>query len=362
MTAKWVTPEEFKTAQANVKSGSKGQFLVKVGQVSSGSDVGIPVVVVNGKKDGPRLLITSGQHSEETASMDAVKRFAAAVKPAEVSGTMVLVPLINVPAYIHRSRLYPYDAPSVADVGTVRPEAGGVLSARVAYAMADCISLGANFAFDIHSTHLDSMNYPRAMTTITGTEPPDVQKKRVDLTYKLGYEVVHLWNVGRTGEGSGIQSILHSRGCPRVGAEAGEGWRNLDPFPEIMVRSIRNFCKATGVMKGALEMPDVQIEVDKRAEITANCGGMSHLHVKPGDFVRAGQVVAEVRNMFDEVVDELKTPINGIVIRCSLLPTVATGARLCNVSETPARFEKKWNNRKLPTLESKIALAGYNRT
>ena len=359
MAVKKVTPEEFPKAKADVKSGTKEQFLVHVGEVSTGSEVGIPVIVARGRGNGPNLLITGGQHAEETASMDAVKRFAGQVQPDEISGTLVLVPLINAPGYIHRSRLYPFDAPSVADVGSIRPDAGGVMSARVAYAMAESISLEANFALDIHSTHLDSMNYPRAMTTISGNEPPDIQKQRVDLSYKLGYEVVHLWKTG--GGGGGLQGLLHSRGCPRVGAEAGEGWRNLDPFPEIMIRSIRNFCKATGAMKGELEMPDVQIEVDRRFEVTASHGGMSHLHVKPGDFVRAGQVVAEIRNMFDEVVEELITPINGLIIRCSLLPTVATGARVCNVSETPADFGEKWEKRKLPALESRITFAGYNR-
>ncbi len=355
MPAKQVSPEEFKAQKGNVRAGTKENFLVKIGQVSAGSDLNIPVVVVKGKSDGPNLLITAGQHAEETASMDAVKRFAGQVKPDEVSGTLVLVPLINVPGYVHRSRLYPFDAPSVTDVGTVAPDAGGVLSARVAYAMAESISLDANFAYDIHSTHLDSVNYPRAMTMISGDEPADIQKKREELTYKLGFDVVHLWHAGRSG--GGIQGLLHSRGCPRIGAEAGEGWRNKYPYPEIMMRSISNFCKATGAMKGDLEMPDVQIEVDKRFEATANVGGMSHLFVKSGDFVRAGQKLAEIRNMFDEVLEELTTPINGIVIRCSLLPTVATGARVCNVSEVSLDLEEKWNNRKLLPLERDMYLS-----
>ena len=356
MPARVVTPEEFKTQRNNVRSGTKENFMIHVGQVSTGSDLHIPVVMVRGKGDGPNLLITAGQHAEETASMDAVKRFAGSVDPADISGTLVLVPLINAPGYVHRSRLYPFDAPSVTDVGSVAPDAGGVLSARVAYAMAESISLDANYAYDIHSTHLDSVNYPRAMTTISGNESPDIQKKREELSFKLGFEVVHLWRAGGGGGGGGIQGLLHSRGCPRIGAEAGEGWRNKYPYPEIMIRSIRNFCKATGAMKGELEMPNVQIEVDKRFEVTANYGGMSHLFVKSGDFARAGQKVAEIRNMFDEVLEELRTPINGIVIRCSLLPTVATGARVCNVSETPADFEEKWNNRKLLPLEQDMYL------
>ncbi len=356
MPVKHVTPEEFK--KEVVAPGAKERFLVKIGETSTGSEVAIPVVVVRGQKDGPTVLITAGQHAEETGSIDAVKRFGGQLTPEEVSGTVVVVPLQNAPAWIHRSRLYPFDAPTVTDIGSLpRGEAGGVMTARVLYALVDCIAANANFALDVHGTHLDSMNYPRTMTIITGDEPPEVHEKRLELSRKVGYEVIHLWKVP-SGRG-GLTPILNSRGCPTIAIEAGEGWRNLEPFPSILIRGIRNFCKAVGALSGELEMPSLQVEVTRRVEITANHGGLSNLFVMPGQYVRAGEVVGQIRDMFDDVLEELKTPINGLIIRCSLLPTVATGARLCNVSETD--IGEKWEKRVIPELEKQITLSGTHR-
>lgn len=357
MSVKHVTPEEFKTV--DIKPGTKERFLVRIGEMSTGSEVAIPVVVVSGRRDGPRVFIGAGVHAEETGAIEAVKRFGAQVRPDEVSGTMLVVPLQNPPAWAFRSRLYPLDAPSISDPFTMQRGApGGIMTERVLSALVDSIGLNANFALDIHGTHLDSMNYPRTMTVITGDEPPQVHEKRLELSRQVGYEIIHLWKVP-TGAAGGPTSILNSRGCPTISIEAGEGWRALEPFPAILIRGIRNFCKAAGSLSGELEMPGLQVEITSRLEITVSRGGMSHLYVKPGDYVRTGQVVGEVRDMFDDVVEELKTPINGIIVRCSLLPTVATGARICNVYQTDRAEE--WKNRVVPELERQITISGTAR-
>ncbi len=355
MTAKHVTPEEFR--KVDIRSGIREMFLVRIGEMSTGSEVAIPVIVIRGRRDGPRVFISAGTHGEEAGSIEAVKRFAGQITPEEVSGTLVMVPLMNAPAWAHRSRHYPFDAPNVADVGHVSGDADGGMSARIAYAMAESISLNADFALDLHSTHLDSVNYPRAMTNLTDDEPPQVREKRLELSGKLGFEINHLWKRGARADG--FTAVLHSRGCPRIALEAGEGWRALEPFPSIMIRGIRNFCKATGALSGQLEMPSLQVDVTNRVDITVNRGGMSHLFVKPGDYVRVGQVVGVVRNMFDEVVDEFKTPINGIVVRCCLLSTAATGARICCIYETD--IGEKWENRVVQELERQITLSGTPR-
>ncbi len=355
MDAKRVTPEEFKKEAA--KPGTKSRFLINVGELSIGSEVLIPVVVVRGKKDGPKVYVGAGTHAEETGSIEAVKRFSAQLNPDDVSGTIVVVPLQNVPAYAFRSRLYPLDAPTVADLfGHPKGDLKGILTERVLFTLVECIGTGANFALDVHSTHLDSINYPFTFVFNTGAEAPDVQKKRLELARAVGNEIIWINDGGSKG---GFTWLMNSKGCPTLSFESGEGWRNLEPFPSILMRGVKNFCKAAGALKGAPEKPSIQIEVTKRAEIISSRGGMSNVYVKPGQYVSTGQVVAEVRDMFDDVLEELKTPVSGIIQRVSLLPTVATGARLCNVSITDKG--KEWEGRTVPELEKKITMAGWAR-
>ncbi len=347
MTAKVVTPEEFKKESA--KPGAKARYLVKVGELSTGSDLYIPVLVVRGRKDGPRVFIAAGQQADETASVDAVKRFGALVNPEEVSGTIVVAPLQNPPAWAFRTPLYPLDAPAIGNPFSLpKGDPDGIMTARVLYALVDSIALDADYALDAHATHLDSVNYPFTFVLDTEGESAEVKRKRTELAKQVGYEIIYGW----PSQSVGVNGILQSRGCPVVAIQTGEGWRIQEPYSAILLRGIMNFCKATGSLQGEPEMSSLQVEVSDRYEVRVNRGGMLHIKVRPGQYVRKGQLVGEVRDMFDDVIDSLKAPVSGIVVRCSVQPIVSTGGRVCNVFETDRAEE--WENRVVPRLEQLI--------
>ncbi len=347
-----INPEDFDLG--SVARGSKQRYAIKVGEFSSGAPVELAVTVIKGRSDGPVAFVGSGVHGEEPAGMDTVKRLARELDPEQMTGTVIALPLINVPAYVHRHRLYPLDAPTVVDIGGAQPEKDGVLSTRILWAVVDCIAKDIDHALDIHATHLDSINYPRAMLTSPGDLSEDLERRRVELGKACGYEIIHRWT--RKGRRGGPTGIFCSRGIPAIAIEAGEGWRNLYPFPEMMLRATYNYLKAIGVLPGEPELPAMQVDITKRYEVTATKGGMSHLKVKTGDYVRKGQLLAEIRDFYDDVVEELIAPANGIIVRTSLLPIVNTGARVCNVYETD---DASWETREVPELEKQIVVSGF---
>ena len=89
----------------------RGQKVYGVLKVPAGSDAGydIPVVVVHGAQPGPVFAVVSGSHGTEYASIVAVERLVDAVEPAELSGTLILVPLVNVPSF---QRIVPHVNPT----------------------------------------------------------------------------------------------------------------------------------------------------------------------------------------------------------------------------------------------------------
>jgi predicted deacylase len=359
MSVRTVMPAEFRSGA--VPAGSKEKFLVHVGELASGSPLGIPVWVIAGTRPGPTVFVGAGVHGEEPAGMAAVAAVARRLDPREVKGRIVAVPIVNPGAWAFRGRHFPLDAPNVGDVASLpKGDAGGIMSERVVAAIVDHVTADVEMALDVHATHLDSINYPRAMVTITGAEPEDVQQKRLELGRAVGYELIHLWK--RPGHGGGITGQLNRRGVPAIAIEAGEGWRALDPWVAILERGVTNFLKYAGCLAGELERPPVQVEVTARFEITANRGGMSFVKTRPGDFVREGQVVAEIRDGWGETIEELRSPWNGIIIRTSVLPTVASGARVCNVYQTDQTDFERWNQRTRPPLEAQIRIPGLPAT
>src|SRR5882757_6940470 len=84
------------TASASPGEKSTGTLEVPAGVDAATS---IPVVVVNGAKPGKTLALVSGAHGTEYVSIIAVEKLIAALDPSQVTGTVILVPLINIQSF-----------------------------------------------------------------------------------------------------------------------------------------------------------------------------------------------------------------------------------------------------------------------
>ncbi len=59
----------------------------------------IPVVVINGAKPGPVLALVTGAHGTEYVSIIAIEKLIGLLEPAQISGTVILLPLVNIQSF-----------------------------------------------------------------------------------------------------------------------------------------------------------------------------------------------------------------------------------------------------------------------
>src|SRR5262245_23798825 len=108
-----VLAQDFRVGTAAAPRGHTGRGAI---EVPAGSDaaLSIPVVVVNGEKPGPVLAIVSGAHGTEYASIIAVERLIQQLEPRALSGTVILVPLVNIPSFERKiAHVNPVDGKSM---------------------------------------------------------------------------------------------------------------------------------------------------------------------------------------------------------------------------------------------------------
>src|SRR5213595_2495442 len=79
-------------------SAAPGQKTSGYLEVPAGVDAAtnIPVVVVNGVKPGKILALVSGAHGTEYVSIIAIEKLIVQIDPAQLIGTVILVPLVNI--------------------------------------------------------------------------------------------------------------------------------------------------------------------------------------------------------------------------------------------------------------------------
>src|SRR5262249_3243837 len=99
--ASLATAQERSTFTVGTATATRGQKATGAIEVPAGSDAAtsIPVAVFHGAKPGPVLALVSGAHGTEYASIIALEKLIGALKPPELSGTVIIVPLVNIPSF-----------------------------------------------------------------------------------------------------------------------------------------------------------------------------------------------------------------------------------------------------------------------
>ena len=155
-------------------TAQRGQRAYGVLKVPAGSDAGydIPVAVLHGAKPGPVLAIVSGAHGTEYASVIAVQELIDVVKPADLSGTLILVPLVNVPSF---ERLTPHVNPTDNKSMNSRypGDLNGTQTDRASAVITKEVVEQCDHLIDLHGGDLDESLRPYSYWSKTGNAAID---------------------------------------------------------------------------------------------------------------------------------------------------------------------------------------------
>ena len=100
-----------------VKSGERYRGLLPVTTLASGLELSIPVHILNGKKPGPRLMLTALSHGDATTGFEVIRRVLNNVDVEALSGAIIAIPCQNPIAFEWGTRGTPTDMYNMLDSG-----------------------------------------------------------------------------------------------------------------------------------------------------------------------------------------------------------------------------------------------------
>src|SRR6266404_2998133 len=191
-------------------TAAPGQKATGYLEVPAGVDpaTNIPVVVVNGTKPGKVLALISGAHGTEYASIIAIEKLIAALDPEQVTGTVILVPLINPIDNKSMNRFYP-------------GKADGTQTERASFLITKEIVDRCDYLIDYHGGDLDESLRPYAYWAPTGREAQDRTSKQMVLAFGLDHIII--WRERPTDPAATryLDNTASVRGKPSIVVEAG---------------------------------------------------------------------------------------------------------------------------------------------
>jgi len=143
--------DAFVIGSGQIGAGTIGRAALPVGIAADGSAKEIPVIVCHGAEDGPVLWINGATHGDEPEGAFSIFRLFDRLDPAEVSGTVVGVAAMNVPAFEAGKRGDPLDS-FTYDMNRMYPgRADGYPSERAAWAHWIAMKDSCDLQIAVHS-------------------------------------------------------------------------------------------------------------------------------------------------------------------------------------------------------------------
>ena len=278
----------------------------------------IPLMVARGNEEGPVLGLAAAVHGNELNGIPVIQRLFREIDPAELRGTIVAAPVVNVPSFMRKKRRFN----DGVDLNHIMPgKADGNVSQVYAYRFFHRLVSHFEYLLDLHTASFGRVNsyYIRADMDI-----PVVREMALLQNADI---IVH--NPPSDGTLRGAADEL---GIPAITLEVG----NPNTYQRRLIRS-----GITGIHNVLCHLQMVDDEIEKPEKEAVLCpssswlytemGGLLELHVDLRERVRKGQVVASLRNIFGTKIQEYVAPYDGIVIGKSVSPVNQSGGRILHL-------------------------------
>jgi predicted deacylase len=334
LAAALVAQDPFRVGTASAARGTVGRGAI---EVPAGADaaLSIPVAVVNGAKPGPVLAVVSGAHGTEYASIIAVERLIQLLDPQAVRGTVILVPLVNVPSFEQKiAHVNPIDGKSM---NRFYPgKADGTQTERASLAITKEVVEKSDHLIDLHGGDIDESLRPYSYWTKTGNEKQDAISREMVLAFGLDTIIISADRPKDPAASRYLENTASTRGKPSITAEAGHAGTVEAGDVKALVDGCVNVMRYLKMMDSPPAMVESPVWIERIASITSDVNGIFYPLVARGTYVQKGMKVGYVTDYLGKTMLEARAPESGVVLFVRAVPSMTKGETIANIG-VPAR-------------------------
>lgn len=318
MTNPEVPPPVVTVAGHSLLPGSRTEFELRPAKLPSGGWMAIPVVAFRGRQDGPTVWISSAIHGDEVGGVEIVRQVLGHLDPNEMAGTLLAVPVVNVPGFAVGDRYMP----DRRDLNRCFPGSPrGSLASRFAHKFMSEIVESCDLGIDLHTGSDHRQNHPQIRGNFRDPkirELADVFAAPCSLDAKL-----------RTGS---LREAASRIRVPSLLFEAGEAWRFDDYAITVGVSGILRTLAHVGMIKPLREpAPEPTEYLDNARWVRSPSSGVARMMVELGQSVSSSDVIAMVSDASGSNTRLVKAKVEGMVIGRNVMPIVHRGDALVNI-------------------------------
>lgn len=303
---------------SKIELGTIKKYWYNIITDALGSPICLPVLVAKGFREGPRLGITAAVHGNELNGVSIIQRLFKEINVETFTGTIIGIPVVNIIS-LHRKKRRFNDG---RDLNRIMPgKANGNVSEVYAYRFFNDIVTHFDYLLDLHTASFGRINayYIRA----------DMEEETTARMALLQNAQIIVHNPPSDGT---LRGAADEQGIPAITLEVG----NPNTFQKGMIRSgltgLYNILHYLGMLKGAIERPKKKTIICERSYwIYTNRGGILSVLPNVAGFVKKGEKIALLQNVWGDQIETFTAPEDGVVIGKSVNPINQTGGRILHL-------------------------------
>ncbi|MGH9970205.1 MAG: M14 family metallopeptidase [Pyrinomonadaceae bacterium] len=327
-----IAAQDRKTFTVGTATAARGQKATGFIEVPAGSDaaLSIPVAVFHGAKPGPVLALVSGAHGTEYASIISLENMIGLLDPAQISGTVIVIPLINIPSFEQKVvHLNPVDRKSMNRMYPGKMD--GTQTERASFLITKQGVEQCDHLIDLHGGDLDESLRPYSYWTKTGNEKQDQISREMVLAFGLDHIIISTERPKDPQASRYLENTATTRGKPSITVEAGYAGTVETDDVNALVNGCLNVMRYLKMLPGPVAMIEHPVWINKVVTLTSDQTGMFYATVKRGTYVEQGMKVGYVTDYLGKVIFEARAPASGVVLYVCAVPSMTKGATIANV-------------------------------
>ncbi len=323
------TPEY---APFDVPAGTK-QFTYHTVMNNDAVRIEMPVGVVNGSGEGPTLIVTGGLFATEYSGVEAASRMYRDFDSADISGRVIIVPVITMDAFRFRTPMFglnagisPMDGKSLNGVFPGNPD--GSATEVLAHYLFQELVVKSDYHIDLRGGDLAESHLIHSIHPMNASA--DVNRVSEEMSQACGFEYFQSREVSP-------RSLVYEAaqaGVPSIITQCGLGYKTQpeEDFINSHILAVTNNLKHFGMIQGSPVIHASQRELTPEFDQVraAECGVFQGI-ADQGDLLTRGQLIGRVTGLDGTVLEELHSPIDGVVHELLVRRVVFQGDLLYNL-------------------------------
>lgn len=313
-----------------------GQRATGVIAVAAGVDAAmdIPVIVINGAKPGPKLALLAGAHGTEYASIIALEKLARTADPAALSGTLIVVPLLNVASFLQKvPHVNPVDG---KNMNRLYPgKADGTQTERALWAFTKQVLEKCDYLIDFHGGDLDENLRKYSYWADTGNAKLDAVSREMVLAFGLDHIIIQR-NRPTDPRPAGVTTVTrHAQnlGKPCITVEAGHAGTTDAEDVDALVLGSLNVMRHLKMLPGDVIPIAHPLWIGRSLPLTSDREGIFYPLVVPEAYVSLGMKIGYITDYVGDKVWDITAPISGIVLYIGAVPSMKKGDTIAHIGE-----------------------------